>query len=235
MSAALTEHEPMDHPLARRSALVESLSEAEEGALAELDTVREMLMRAVDAALSGNREGADAVAVLSADLDRRYAEVHDCLLGLIARQGPVAGDLRLAMALLHVNDRIARMGAQCVNVATLCCAMPEGGRPSSKQLGCLSEMARLADEQLQEAARVFRERDLEGAHRLREHDQEINEHNRRCFDIAVRDGVDEARREAGFFVALMSRALERIGDNAVDVGQQADFAATGRLRHRTHA
>src|SRR3954447_1422821 len=100
-----------------------------------------MLMGAVDAALSGNREGADAVAVQSADLDRRYAEVHDCLLGLIARQGPVAGDLRRGMALLHVNDRLARMGAKSVSVPPLCRAIPDGGRPSSKQLGCLSEMA----------------------------------------------------------------------------------------------
>jgi phosphate transport system protein len=58
----------------------------------------------------------------------------------------------------------------------------------------------------------------------------INESNRRCFALAVQDGDEESRREAVFFVALMARAIERIGDNAVDIGQQTVFAANGRLR-----
>jgi phosphate transport system protein len=71
---------------------------------------------------------------------------------------------------------------------------------------------------------------VDGAERLRERDVAINEHNRRCFALAVEEGDDEARREAAFFVALMARALERIGDNAVDIAHQALFAAEGRLR-----
>src|SRR5436305_4467673 len=134
------------------------------------------------------------------------------------------------MALLHVNDRIARMGAQCLNIATLCCAIPEEGRPSSEQLDCFSAMGELADAQVAKAAEVFRERDPDGPRRLRSTDLDLNERNRRCFELAVRDGADEPRREAAFFVALMARALERIGDNAVDIGNQAAFVATGSLR-----
>jgi phosphate transport system protein len=156
--------------------------------------------------------------------------VHDQLLALIARQGPVAADLRLAMALLHSNDRVERIGAQCGNIATLSEAMPEQGRPSADQLGCLSRAAVLADEQLLETGRVFAERDIDGALRLAEHDRAINEQNRRCFELAVREGDDEERRRALFFVAMMARAIERIGDNAVDIGRQMVFAETGRLR-----
>jgi phosphate transport system protein len=47
--------------------------------------------------------------------------------------------------------------------------------------------------------------------------------------MAIEDGEDERRREAAFFVALMARALERIGDNAVDIGRQVVFAASGRF------
>jgi phosphate transport system protein len=163
-------------------------------------------------------------------LERRYGEVHDRLLTLIACQAPVAGDLRLAIALLHVNERVERMGAQCLNVAKLCRAIPEGTRPSAAQLECLSAMAQLAEEQVAEAARVFAERDVEGAGRIRQHDLAINSANRRCFALAIEDGGDEGLREVAFVVAMMARALERIGDNAVDVGQQAAFAVTGRLR-----
>jgi phosphate transport system protein len=213
-----------------RSALEKALHQAEERTLAEIDVVRGALRTAVEAALQTTPQLADAVVSQRDELERRYADVHDRLMALIARQTPVAGDLRLAMALLHVNDRLERMGAQCVNIATLCGAMPTEARPSDGQLECLSAMADLVDEQVREAAAILATRDVEGSRRLRRHDSGINEHNRRCFSLAVQEGNSEARREAAFFVALMARALERIGDNAVDIAQQAAFAATGRLR-----
>jgi phosphate transport system protein len=213
-----------------RSALELALRRAEEQTLAEIDVLRGSLRTAVEAAVRASEQLADGVVAQREELERRYANVHDLLMSLIARQTPVAGDLRLAMALLHVNDRVERMGAQCVNIATLCSAMPAEAPPSKGQLDCLAAMADLTDEQVREAARIFAGRDVEGARRLREHDLGINEHNRRCFSLAVQEGSDEARREAAFFVALMARALERIGDNAVEIGQQAAFTVTGRLR-----
>jgi phosphate transport system protein len=213
-----------------RSALEHALQEAERQALAEFGFVREWLAKAVEAAINADAALADQVVASAGELERRYGEVHERLLAVIALQAPVASDLRLAIALLHVNDRLARMGAQTVNVATLCGQMPSEAHPSEEQLACLREMARLVDEQVAEAQRVLAERDVEASPRLREHDQAINEHNRRCFAMAIKDGEDEQRREAGFFVALMARALERVGDNAVDIGRQAAFAATGRLQ-----
>jgi phosphate transport system protein len=227
---SLTEPRAEQHDVVRRPKLVDALQAAEQSTLAELELVRGLLRRGMDAALSDDRGAAEAIAYDAAELDGRYADVHDQLLTVIARQAPVAGDLRLAMALVHVNDRVARMGAQCVNIATLCCAMPEGQRPSEAQLECVSAMAELADEQIAEAVRVFAERDIDAARALLSHDQGINQHNRRCFELAVHDGTDEARREVGFFVALIARALERIGDNAVDIGRQATFVESGRLR-----
>jgi phosphate transport system protein len=213
-----------------RSLLAEGLRIAEEEALVELERVRARLGRAVEAALAGDALAAEAVLEGSGESDRRYDRLHDHLMGLIARQSPVAGDLRLAIALLHVNERVTRMSAQCDNIATHCCAMPAGARPSDGQLDCLRAMADLADEQVAEARRVFAERDAEGAARLRVHDAGINERNRRCFSLAVHDEGDEAHREAAFFVALTARAIERIGDNAVDIGQQTVFAVSGSLR-----
>jgi phosphate transport system protein len=223
-------NEGAHHEVARRPKLVDALRAAQDSTLAEMDVVRELLRRAVQAAITGDRTVADSVVQESGELDRRYADVHDQLLAVIARQAPVAGDLRLAMALVHVNDRVARMGAQCMNIAKLCCVMPEAKRASAGQLECLRAMADLADEQVAEAARSFAARDVAAASRLRAHDLGINEHNRRCFELAVHEGTDANRRQVGFFVALMARALERIGDNAVDIGQQTAFVETGAMR-----
>jgi phosphate transport system protein len=225
---AVANGEPPQHVL--RSPLEQGLAEAEARALAELDLIRSTLDRAMEAARTCRMAVAEEVVVSVRESERRYADVHNLLLGLIARQSPVAGHLRLAMALLHVNDRAERMAAQCMSIATLCSAMPHGSRPASEQLDCLSEMACLASEQLAEARRAFAERDVDAAARLREHDQAINEHNRRCFSLAIEGGEDEAGREAGFLAAMMARAIERIGDNAVGIGQQLTFAVTGRLR-----
>jgi phosphate transport system protein len=212
-----------------RVPLEDALSEAEARVLAELMVVREALRHAVRTVATGEAGSAEQVVEQAAELHRCYDDVHKRLLALIARQAPVAGDLRLATALLHVNDRLERMTAQCVNIVTLCRAFPANESASPRQLECLSGMADMADEQMAEAARVFTERDVEGARRLVEHDLGINESNLRCFALAISDGDDEARRETAFLVALMARAIERIGDNAVDIGRQAAFVATGRL------
>lgn len=163
-------------------------------------------------------------------LARAGEQVHEELMALIARQAPVAGDLRLAMALVHANDRIARMEAQCVNIATLCNAIPNHEPPSRAQLDCLMAMATLVDAQVAEAAQAMRERDVDLVRQLHQQDQEVNHHNRACFELAVQEGADEARRRTAFFAALMARALERIGDNAVEIARQATFVVTGQLR-----
>jgi phosphate transport system protein len=227
MKAAETED--IGHRHVVRAPLDEALREVEERALAALPALRDALRDAVHAVTERDAALGDRVIAQAHDLRSRYDDVHQRLLALMARQAPVAGDLRLAIALLHVNDRLERISAQCVNIVTLCRALPEDDAPSQRQLRCLEGMASLADEQLAEAERVFAERDKDGAERLGQHDLGINERNRRCFDLAVDDGVREAEREVAFKVAMMARAIERIGDNAVDIGRQVGFVVTGQL------
>ena len=221
--------EEVGHRRVVRAPLDEALHAAEEATLVSLSAVREALRHAVRTVTSSSAEEADPALGQATQLRERYLDVHQRLLVVIARQAPVASDLRLAIALLHVNDRLERMSAQCVNIITLCRAFPPNEAPSEGQLDCLRTMAELADEQIDEAGRVFATRDLEGARRLGQHDLGINERNRRCFGLAVRDRAEESQREVALMVAMMARAIERIGDNAVDVGRQATFVVTGRL------
>jgi phosphate transport system protein len=227
MDAVATEE--IGHRHVVRAPLDEALHATEEGTLAGLAAVREALRHAVRTVAASSAEEADRALARATELHERYDDVHERLLALIARQAPVAGDLRLAIALLHVNDRLERMSAQCVNIITLCRAFPANEAPSEDQLDCLHAMAALADEQMAGAGRVFATRDVEGARRLAQHDLGINERNRRCFELAVRDRAEESQREVALMVAMMARAIERIGDNAVDIGRQAAFVATGRL------
>ena len=97
----------------------EELARLETSALGGLDLVVEQLDRVMEALEHRDIELAQFVIVDDDRLDGRYLEVHQGVLSLLALQSPVAGDLRLVAALLHVIKNMERMGDQCVNIAKL--------------------------------------------------------------------------------------------------------------------
>ena len=154
--------------------------------------------------------------------------MHEGVISLLARQTPVATDLRLVAALLHVAGHFERMGDQCVNVAKLVAA-EQGGRPpgAGEMVSRLARMGEFAREQVIEAKQAFVTRDVERAERLVTLDDRIDLLNRECFDVALRLAADDGAREWAMHMLLAARALERVGDNAVDVGEQLAFVVTG--------
>src|SRR3954469_21549483 len=97
----------------------EELARLEEMALGGLDMVVTALDRAVEALEHSDVELASLVINDDDRIDGRYLEVHQGILSLLATQAPVAGDLRLVAALLHVIRAVERMGDQCVNTAKM--------------------------------------------------------------------------------------------------------------------
>jgi phosphate transport system protein len=213
-----------------RTPLEHALKQAEDDVLERLSGIRGLLAEAMASCVERDTDRADRLLGHARELARFHAHVHEELMALIARQAPVAGDLRLVMALLQANDRIARMEAQCMDIANLGKAISESEPPSRSQLDCLVEMGKLVDAQLAEAAEALREREIDRVRHVRKRDLEVNAHNRTCFDLAVHEGSDEARRSAAFHGALMARALERIGDNAVEIARLVTFVVTAQFR-----
>src|SRR5947208_14832948 len=95
------------------------MAELEYAALGGLDIVVEQLDRTLEALEHVDVELAALVIGDDDRVDGRYLEVHQGILSLLALQAPVAGDLRLVAALLHVIRSVERMGDQCVNIAKL--------------------------------------------------------------------------------------------------------------------
>jgi phosphate transport system protein len=208
----------------------EELAALEEQALGGLDLVMVTLDRALEALLRRDVELAGLVVADDDRIDGRYLEVHQSLLSLMARQAPVAGDLRLMAALLHVIKHVERMGDQCVNIAKL---IPlDGHEPPTDEQVCASieRMGRLAASLVAQSKVAFERRDVDLAEDLVRQDDEINRLNRQIFRRAIDIGEDVDRREWAMHMTLVARALERIGDNAIDVGEQAAFVATGLFR-----
>jgi phosphate transport system protein len=208
----------------------ETLKELENGTLDALDIVVQQLDRALEAIGYQDVELAGMVVAEDDRIDGRYLEVHQGILSLLARQAPVAGDLRIVAALLHTLRCVERMGDQCVNIAKL---VPLSGYESPKDkdiLDALERMGQLARNQVVEIKEAFATRNVVLARDLVKQDSEINRLNRTIFQRAVDVGDNLEMREWAMFMILVARCLERIGDNTVDIAEQVVFVVTGLFR-----
>ncbi len=208
----------------------DELKKLEESALGGLDMVAQALDRALETVQNRDVELASMVIADDDRIDGRYLEVHQGILSLLALQAPVAGDLRLVAALLHVIKHIERMGDQCVNMAKLVPLAGHQPPADSELLENLGRMGELARSLVVQSKQAFARRDVGLAHDLVRQDDEVDKLNRECFRRALEIGDDPDPREWAMHMMLIARCLERIGDNAVDIGEQCAFVVTGLFR-----
>jgi phosphate transport system protein len=213
-----------------RSAFQQELANLEEQALGGLDMVVTSLDRALETVQNQDVQLASLVITDDDRIDGRYLEVHQGILSLLALQAPVASDLRVVAALLHVIKHVERMGDQCVNIAKL---VPlDGNHPPSHEglLGNIARMGEQARSLVIQAKHAFANRDVGLAQDLVRQDDEIDRLNREVFSLALEIGDDADQREWAMHMMLVARCVERIGDNAVDIGEQTAFVVTGLFR-----
>jgi phosphate transport system protein len=219
-----------------RTAFHEQLRELEERALSTADLAAEALEQVIRAIVENDVELARMVIDGDDRIDGRYLDVHQGILNLLARQSPVASDLRLVSALLHTIVHIERIGDLCVNGAKL---VPLAGEPPPGGVGILEKIEAAgaqARDQINQAQRAFRERDLALAEDLVSQDDVIDRLNRQVFYAAVDiGGVDAEAREWAAHMMLIARQIERIGDHTVDIGEQIAFVISGEFREFTDA
>jgi phosphate transport system protein len=208
----------------------DELASLEDHTLGALDLVTMQLDRSLEALEHQDVELAEMIVADDDRLDGRFLEVHQGILSLLALQAPVAGDLRLVAALLHTIKHIERMGDQCVNIAKL---IPiTGWEPpvDDELLTTILRMGRQARSEVVQCKRAFAERDVALAEDLVRQDREINRANREVFRRAIDIGDDPDTREWAMTMVMVARAYERVGDNAVDIGEQVAFVVSGLFR-----
>ena len=208
----------------------EELASLEHRALDGLDLVVASLDRTVEAVEHQDIELAELVIADDDVIDGRYLEIHQAILTLLATQAPVATDLRLIAALLHMMKNIERMGDQCVNIAKLIPIAGHEPPADERLLSNLVTMGKSVRALIRQAKRAFADRNVDMARDLVRQDDVVDNLNKECFQLAIEIGDDHDRREWAMTMMLVARALERIGDNAVDVGEQVAFVVTGLFR-----
>ncbi len=208
----------------------EELESLERRALEGLDLVTQQLERAVEVVEHRDSELAELIIASDDVIDGRYLEVHQSILTLLATQAPVATDLRLISALLHLMKAIERMGDQSVNIAKLIPLTGHNPPIDERIVRDVVTMGSQVRTQIAQAKRAFAERDVEMARDLVRQDDVVDNLNKEIFRIAIEIGDDVDRREWAMTMILVARAIERIGDNAVDIGEQVAFIVTGLFR-----
>jgi phosphate transport system protein len=222
-------------PVEARVEFHEQLKEIEREAITTGDLCIEALDQAVEAVVQNDLELASMVVESDDRIDGRYLEVHQGILSLLARQAPVATDLRLAAALLHVIVHVERIGDLCVNIAKLVPLMGESPPSSYEIISKIEAAGSQARDQIKQAQLAFSKRSIDLAEDLVRQDDVIDRLNREVFNAALEIGADPSTREWAAHMMLIARYLERIGDHTVDIGEQIAFVVSGLFREFTDA
>ena len=213
----------------------EDLSDLERVLLAEGEDAATAVERSVEALVHRDADLASLVVAGDDAIDGRYMEIEARILEVLALQTPVASDLRLVFAILHTNLHIERIGDQAVNVAKMAVAGADLPREESI-LAHLQEMGDIVTRMVRVALDAFSRRDLALCLELPAMDDPVDVLNRNMYrKVVALGGGDQAALEWGIRMNVVSRQLERVGDNAVDIGEQVGFLLTGEFREFTDA
>jgi phosphate transport system protein len=205
---------------------------------ADLQELGAVVLRAVRGALNAletqDVELCDEVNTFDDEIDSRYHQIERSVAALLAQQNPVASDLRLVLAILHDSIHLERIGDQSVTIAKLT-KLAADLEPGTELVEGLAEMGERAEEMVRVALDSFAARNVERAHALSDLDELIDRTNRRVAEKVLGMADSPGTQEWGLRMIVVSRCIERIGDNAVDIGEQTAFLVTGEFREFTNA
>jgi phosphate transport system protein len=200
--------------------------------LADLVQMAQVVSSAVRAATTALLEAdihlAEQVIGDDALIDAREAEIEARAFSLLARQAPVAGELRTLVATLRMVTELERMGDLAAHIAKIArlrypeTAVPGSLRPNFVRMGDVAEKMVIT------AGQTLNDRNIQSAQELRARDEEMDELRRTQFRVMLSEdwayGV-----EAAVDVALLGRYYERIADHAASMGRRIIYVVTGEL------
>jgi phosphate transport system protein len=213
----------------------EELDQLEASLQEEGELVLRVLRGALNALAQGDIELADDVIAFDDDVDRHYIQIEEGIQSLLARQTPVAADLRLVLAILRVNLHLERMADYCVTVAKLTKLMGDLDVSDDGINRSIEDMGQRCEQMIRVAMDAFASRDADKAETLVELDELIDRANRNATEDVLSLGDSPEEREYGLRMLVISRCVERIGDHAVDIGEQVAYLVTGEFREFSDA
>lgn len=202
------------------------LEALEQKVLGVVDRAEHMVEMAVESVTTGDLELADRVIAMDDEIDKAYFEVHQEWTNLMARFQPLGSDLRKMAVLLQLNITFERMGDQCVNIAKT--TRFNDGLPRVERI-CeqIREMGDLVRPMIRTAVDAYVRKDVDEARLLPAMDQPVDRLNANMYKETIAVSDNKLLLEWATKMMMVSRALERIGDQAVDFAEHAAYLVTG--------
>ena len=205
---------------------------------ANLQEEGELVLRGLRGCLNAlerqDAELANEVIAFDDQIDDQYLGIEQGIETLLALQAPVATDLRRIIAMLHSNLHLERIGDYCVTIAKMI-KLTHRLEGDQAMLAAFGEMGTRAEEMIRVAMDSLATLDDGRAESLMQMDELIDRVNWRAVEHVLDLGPEHETREWGLRMLIISRCLERIGDHAVDIGEQVCYVVTGEHREFTDA
>jgi phosphate transport system protein len=190
------------------------------------DSVATIMEKASAAFLGGDVAKADEAIALSESNEEKALALDELVIKILARQSPVARDLRILVSALRMSASLERMGALAGHIASIAryrypgSAVPDSLRSTFKEMGALD--IKLANK----VTEVLRNTDVDQARAIQAEDERVDELHRHIFDVVL---ADDWKENAMFTVdvTLASRYFERFADHVVDISSKVSYLTTG--------
>jgi phosphate transport system protein len=190
------------------------------------EAVRAALRDASKALLTADLTAAESVMAADADVDALYRQVEAKVADTIARQAPVASDLRTVITALHISADLERMGDLAEHVAKTAQRRHPSPAVPSELRAVFQSMAEIADRMAEKIVSVLNTPDVESAKQLETDDDVMDDLERDLFKVLLDDSWPYGA-ETAIDGALLGRFFERYADHAVNIGEQVYYLVTG--------
>ena len=190
------------------------------------EAVRAALRTATTALLTADLAAAETVIERDIEVDALYQQVETKVADTIARQAPVASDLRLVITALHISADLERMGDLAEHVAKTAQRRHPSPAVPAELRPVFQQMAAVADRMAGKITNLLGEPDAALAAELETDDDAMDDLERELFKVLLADDWPYGA-ETAIDGALLGRFYERYADHAVNVGEQLIYLITG--------
>lgn len=193
--------------------------------------VEKALMDVVSAIMDRDKSKFELVHQIEKKINEEHKKIDNACMGFLAKQGPVAKDLRMVLAIIKINTDLERMGDQAVNLA-----YTGNDYLSRRPLQMLKEISRMSEivrDMVRKSLDSFVRSDSMAASKVLEMDDSVDEiKNAVLHSLTAHIKANPNDTEAALDLILMARNFERLGDHATNIAEDVIFVSTGKdIRH----
>jgi len=209
-----------------RQVFQNELHEVQDRLVEMSDSVGTIMEKASAAFLGGDVAKADEAIALSESNEEKALALDELVIKILARQSPVARDLRILVSALRMSASLERMGALAGHIASIARYRFPGSAVPASLRSTFEEMGALDIKLAKKVTEVLRNTDVDQARAIQAEDERVDELHRHVFDVVL---ADDWKENAMFTVdvTLASRYFERFADHVVDISSKVSYLTTG--------